>query len=413
MHLYLLGKAARIALPMMQAAQALKADGYLPCTLIGDLETAPLRQSAHCDGHLLVDFERPDDDRFCRLIHALAEKNPDAVLMPYDCDGIRLASRLRHRLRMRCSPIPDLETLDMLDDKWRFHGFCARNALSVPPSCRLTSKRSLGFAALTAQFGLPFVLKPITGSGSVGVRIIRSETQFNRDILNNPDYDFAPLIAQQFIDGEDIDLSLQATNGRLTALAIQQSRGRQVRFVRNAYLEGVAGQICEASLFHGVMHIDARVERGTGRVFLIECNPRFWASHTAAAACGLNFISASLRRAEPREGVHSLTEGTCNTRHPLLQPSAWLKLALDRQVAGRLLRIRLFDFYTLRELFGEMAARLAAPPAGGASAHPAAVRAAPALRALPTLPALPALRKLPVLPRPEVRITGFGPPTVY
>ncbi len=397
-HLYFLGKAARIALPMMQAASAA---GVVRCTLIGDAETAPLRQSAHCADHLPIDFDHPDDARVSRLINALAEKNPDAVLVPFDCDGVRMFGRLRRLLRMRAVPVPDVATLDMLDDKWRFHGFCTRNGFSVPASRQLTSKRSMGFAALAAQFGLPFVLKPTTGSGSVGVQIVRSEAQFESSILNNPAYDFAPLIAQQFIDGEDIDLGLQATSGRLNAMAIQQTEGRQVRFVANAWLEGVAAQICEASLYHGVMHIDARIERATGRVFLIECNPRFWASLTAAAACGLNFVAESLRPAAAAAEVRCLTSGACNTRHPLLQPSAWWKVAADRQAAGQLLRIRLFDLYTLRELAGDVAARLFTRPS----------------RADGRLPALAAFRPVagtpPAIAPPRIHVTGFGPPTVY
>lgn len=396
--LYFLGKAARIALPMLQAARQ---HGPGRCILIGDAETEPLRQSAHCAGHLLIDFGQPDDERLCRLLNALAEKNPACVLIPYDCDGIRMVNRLRPRLRMHCTPAPDPETLDMLDDKWRFHGFCSLNGFSVPASRRLTSKRSLGFAALSVQFGLPFVVKPITGSGSVGVQIVRSEAQFISDILDNPDYDFAPLIAQQFIDGEDIDLSLLATSGRLDAMAIQQTQGRQVRFVSNTYLEGVAEQICEASLFHGVMHIDARVQRTTGKVFLIECNPRFWASLTAAAACGLNFVSESLRQPAAKAGVRRLTDGVSNTRHPLLQPSVWWKVAADRQSAGRLLRIRLFDFYTLRELLGDIVARM----------FPRRARTAGPLPALGGL--RPAVFIPPALLPPEVHATGFGPPTVH
>jgi predicted ATP-grasp superfamily ATP-dependent carboligase len=358
-NLYFVGKAARIALPMMQAASAY---GKNRCSLIGDAETVPLLGSAHCAAHFLVHFERPDDEHFCALVNKLADASSDAVLVPFDCDGSRMVGRLRARLRMRCAPLPSLPTLDMLDDKWTFHAFCTRNGFSVPASRRFASKYTTGFAPLVAEFGLPFVLKPTNGSGSVGVQIVRSEAQFEREILRNPDYDHAPLIAQKFIDGEDIDLSLQAENGRLNALAIQQIQGRRIRFVANAYLEGFAAELCRASAYHGVMHIDARIERKTGQVYLIECNPRFWASLTAAACCGLNFVSESLYPRGSSRTVQRLTSGACNMRHPLLQPSAWWTMLVDRRAAGRLLRSRFFDAYTLRELLGDIASRALAGP---------------------------------------------------
>lgn len=354
--LIFLGKSARIALQMMQAARS---SGDARLTVIGDAETAPLTWSVHCHQHISINFDGTDDARFCSIIDAVAARSPDAMLVPFDCAGIRMAGRTAGRLRIKCSPCPDLPTLEMLDDKWAFHGFCELNGLTVPASQRVNSKHALDFASVFIELGLPFVVKPTNCSGSQGVQIIRSEAQFRETILDNPAYNFAPLVVQQFIEGEDIDLSILAIHGKPACVAIQQAHGNNVTFLPNSHLENLASLICQASGFHGVMHVDARIERQTGKVFLIECNPRFWATLTATVWCGLNFLETSLRPLHLSGQVRVLNSGSCNMRHLLLQPSMWGALLSDRSATGRLLRARTFDFYALRGLFEDVPGQVA------------------------------------------------------
>ena len=40
------------------------------------------------------------------------------MLIPADCDAIRLVNRVRDRLRLPITPIPDAATLDMLEQQW-------------------------------------------------------------------------------------------------------------------------------------------------------------------------------------------------------------------------------------------------------------------------------------------------------
>ena len=44
----------------------------------------------------------------------------------------------------------------------------------------------------------------------------------------------------------------------------------------------------------GVICIDARLERESNEIFLVEGNPRFWASVGDATLCGLNFVQVSI-----------------------------------------------------------------------------------------------------------------------
>jgi hypothetical protein len=311
-----------------------------------------LRWSSLCKRHLLIDFA--DDDRSARLINSLAHEASPPILIPYDCDGIRLVNRLQGRLALRSVPVPDLPTLEMFDDKWRFHEFCLANEFPVPPTRFVGAKDNLNFDEIEAALGLPFVVKPTNCSGSLGVQVVRSRQDFDQQLLHNPGYRYGPLIAQRYVDGLDMDINLLAVHGRLCALSIHRVNGGWMDFVPHTALEEIARRLCLASAYHGVMNVDVRLEKGTGHVFLLESNPRFWATLTAAVACGLNFVAESVRPCEAAQGPRRLTSGRFHNRHPLLRPSAWWQLLSDPGEAGRLLRTRLFDPYSLGQLAHEV-----------------------------------------------------------
>jgi carbamoylphosphate synthase large subunit len=281
------------------------------------------------------------------------------VLIPYDCEGIRLVNRLKGLLTLASLPLPEQATLDMFDDKWAFHQFCLGHGLPVPLTLWVGLKSALDFNALTAALGLPFVVKPTNASGSVGVVVVHGREQFQQDIIDKPGYDFSTLIAQQFIAGADMDINLLAHQGLLRAVSIHRPGAQYIEFVGHTQLEALAQKISQLSHYSGLMNVDARLENGSGRVYLIESNPRFWATLASTVYCGLNFAEASLQAeaagtAEPLR----LNSGRYHVRHPFFRPSCWGTLLLDRGPRGRLLRARTFDLYALGELLGQVPAIL-------------------------------------------------------
>ena len=355
----LVGRSTRIAIQVLQAIRSFS-DGK--CVLMGDGATVSLRRSTLCEEHVLINLDGVNDEHFVHLVNKRAEKTSEAVLIPFDCAGMRLADRIRRRLKLNMIPTPVLETLNMFDDKWTFYKFCVKNSILVPETRFIGTKHDLNFDAVTTQLGLPFILKPTGESGSLGVQIIESQHQFEEKILNNPNYEFGRLIAQRYIAGADMGISLLSVNGRLCSYSIQRPTGTRFDFVANAYLQEVASKICQTSGYDGVMHVDVRLEIETGKLFLIESNPRFWASLTASVWCGMNFVADSINPPSESTEVKQLTSGTFNTRNPLIWPSSWRSLAFDHGPGGRLLRAKALDWFTFVNLLSElplMALRLA------------------------------------------------------
>lgn len=316
------------------------------CTVLGDSETRNLIWSSLCSRHISIEFDHRADQQAIDAINAIYKTDPDVVLIPADCKGIRLINRIREQLLPKTIPIPDLSMLDQMDDKWQFYEFCRKAGLDVPTTYYIGSKDNLHYEDLVLKLGLPFVLKPSNESGSFGVQIIRSKEHYLKAVKDNHDYRFNSLIAQRYIDGNDVDISLLALHGRMKAFAIQEARASTIRFVQNSQLQELATKLCAESRFHGLMHIDARVDRQTGQVFLIESNPRFWASLTASVWCGLNFVEESVDARIRESGAKALVSGVAYTRHPILRPAHWMTLLRSGQ-RGRLTRLATLDIYSL------------------------------------------------------------------
>lgn len=300
-----------------------------------------------------IDFSGADDDRFVASVNRLVEDLPELVLIPTDCEGARMMMRVRNRLKARMIPAPDSTMLDCLDNKWRFYQFCKECGLNTPPTRFFGDKHELDFASTALELGGSFVVKPLSQAGSKGIVLISSEEDYRRNILDDDAYQYKPLIAQRYIRGTDVGLNLLSFKGKVTAIAIQQrhypqNEAARISFFQNDYLISVAHTIARESAYEGVMNIDARIEHGSGRVFLFECNPRFWRSVLASAWCGLNFVGETIEPSLKAGNIRMLTAGSADTfDHPLFRPSLWRHALFDRGHRGRMVRAMMSDICLL------------------------------------------------------------------
>lgn len=352
MILILLGSQPRVVLPVLQAAHDLDVAG---CILVGTAATPGLRWSALCHGYVRADFDDPGS--VARQLRELAQEHPGAVLVPCDCPAIRLLQALGPRLPLPSTPMPTPAALEVLDDKWKFHQLCVEQGLPVPSTVHVPDKHALSHGDLVAALGLPYVVKPANASGSLGVVVVHDRHELDRRIVGDPAYVDGALVVQRYVDGPDIDVDLLAIDGQLRALTSHRVAGCWMEFMRHPALEAMAARLCRATAYSGPMNLDARIDRATGQVLLIESNPRFWASLAAPLACGLNFLAEALPGApahlvEPRRP----TAVRCNRRHPLLRPAEWWRAVADGGPQGRLVRAVLLDPYALGELVAEVPA---------------------------------------------------------
>lgn len=340
-----------------QVLLALRSAGNFSCILLGGPGTRRLRHSVLCKERIEIDFERPDDEHFLRQLHGIAKREPHATLLPADCASVRMINRVRTELPLETIPLPDVEVMDMFDDKWRFFQFCRRHGLSVPDTIYIGRKEDLDFGRIAAQLGLPFIVKPSNEAGSTGVQVIQSEENFRRALLGNADYRFSTLVAQRYISGTDVCIDLFALRGKVRAMALRKREGAKISFFDNEQMRALGHAIVAESAYNGVMNMDARIEHVTGKVYLLESNPRYWATLAASAGAGLNFVAQSINPSLDDAPVSMLTQGEFNTRHPLTQPAAWAPMLFDKGGHGRLLRAKMVDMHGLGAAVKSLAAK--------------------------------------------------------
>lgn len=334
---------------VLQVLLALHTFTNANCVAVCARGTRFMRISRLCSSYLELNSSGEDDDQFVESVNRFAEAMPDLVLIPSDCDGARMIDRVRRRLQVTVVPTPDASMIDCFNSKWHFYLFCRQHGLNAPVTCFIGAKHELHYSSTVAKVGTPFVVKPVDQDGAKGVQVISSEAEYQQKIRNNDAYQYAPLIAQRYIEGTDVGLDLLSIKGKVVAIAIQQRDYPQndeagITFISNPYLENVAHTLSERSGYDGVMNVDARIEDGTGKAFLIEANPRFWRSLMASAWCGLNFVGECVEPSAPSDHVRMLTSGSADTYyHPLFRPSLWRYVLFDRGHRGRMVRAMLLD----------------------------------------------------------------------
>ena len=268
----------------------------LPYFLVGHRNIAFLRRSNRCRQYFENDLSLEERNKadFIQTIERLGSTNANLFLIPVDDSANRIVHSTFDHLRAGFYPIPDSSSFELLNDKWKFHQYCTKLGVPTPNTVYMNDKAQIDFDYLSATVGLPFILKPTNKSNSLGVRIIRSKEQLDEEILSNRKYNFFPLIAQTFIHGVDVDISVLADHGHIEHFAVQIKKEKTLCFVQNdkfvKFTETLVRNLC----YTGVIHIDARLDETSKEIFLVEANPRFWGSVGEATLCGLNFVRAGI-----------------------------------------------------------------------------------------------------------------------
>ncbi len=139
-----------------------------------------------------------------------------------------------------------------------------------------------------AALPLPVVIKPLADSGGRGVAVHRTAADRDARIAAGP----YPLLAQAYVDGQDVDLSFLADRGRLVAWSVQvREPDGAIRYIEDENVVAIGRKLAAASGYHGLAHIDMRYD-GPSRekVQVIECNPRFWGTFQYTLGLGVDFL---------------------------------------------------------------------------------------------------------------------------
>jgi biotin carboxylase len=286
---------AELALVVLKALRANRVRTLLVC---GKAAYAMLRSSRLVDAILLSGDLAARPDTVAEAINEQHRIAPIDIAMAADVDGLRLLHAMRLRLEPPVYPMPALDVLDLLNDKWSFHKLAVHLGLVVPRTLFYAGREQVDCSHISREIGFPAVVKPVSQWASIGFRLVESERHLAA-LVGDPTYGFDGVVVQQFIPGRDIGAGLFMRGGAVQALSTFFCGPRDAtEFVHIPELATSVGRVAAETRYEGVANFDARMD-DNGRVWLIECNPRFFMRITAARVCGLDFLRLGLPGVAP------------------------------------------------------------------------------------------------------------------
>jgi len=264
-----------------------------------------LRYSRYSKHHKLVNFWSgsvpvPEtQDWLCRYVK---EKSFD-IVVPSDIESASFLAATKNVMNLPntlCFPCSNAEVLDTLHNKWMFAEVCRQQSIPTPTTILLESADHLE-EGLFDEVGFPLMVKPLEAESSHGVVRLNSYKSLLAHVQGNSRYAQFPLIAQSFIPGQDIDISILAADGQILCSTVQSWINDAIlEFTSNPDLYDTAARLIRAFHYDGLAHFDMRIDMRTDKLYVLECNPRAWYTINASMWHGLNFVEMGVSYA--REG---------------------------------------------------------------------------------------------------------------
>ena len=182
---------------------------------------------------------------------------------------------------------PSLDTLETCLDKFALAVRCA-------PLLRTPTTHLVGPAAAGEQWQFPIIVKPRSGAGSRGVRLVHSRADL--DALGHDE----TLIAQELLPGDEYSVDVIANADGHVVAAVPRTRTRVDSgvsiaglTVRDPQLEATATAVAQAIGLTGVANVQLRRDTN-GVPALLEVNPRFPGAMPLTIAAGVDMPSLAL-----------------------------------------------------------------------------------------------------------------------
>jgi hypothetical protein len=266
--------------------------------VLGNGASRGLRRSRHCRNYRESRFGG-DPEILLTEIGEFVRRHAIDVVFPSDDVSTRLLAQLAGRLPVRSSPLPSLQTFDLLNDKWNFTRFCQDSGIRAPQGRLYDGAANLRQALDSGDVSLPITVKPVNRSGSFGVFHIREPG----DIAQIDAIDYRPILVQRHISGETIGISVLCDRGRVLAHATQRRDSKRFQLFANPDLLGNVIRLAALTGFSGPANLDAVLSADDGLSYIVECNPRFWYTIYLSMIAGLNFVELALADPRPSEGA--------------------------------------------------------------------------------------------------------------
>jgi ATP-grasp in the biosynthetic pathway with Ter operon len=285
MRILMISTTFRLPYQVMRCAQAAGSSVYI----LGTRGAKGLEHSRYCKG--FIRSARPIagafDHALAAEINRCSRTLDIQMIVPADISSTRSLIAVTHLLDRPCFPMPDLSAFDLLNDKWQFNQLCRTLEITCPESHLFPDVPSLELEI--SRFCTRRIAKPLSMDGGVGcVTFERTDAPKSLSAIF-----YKPVLVQEFIPGEDISTGVFCVSGEIRAfLAYRYHHQTHVTFFDEAIFAEIA-RLARHLKLEGVFNFDMRLAKD-GRIFFLECNPRFFIKLAMSMIAGINFVALGL-----------------------------------------------------------------------------------------------------------------------
>lgn len=250
---------------------------------------ASIKYSRYIDHYSLIDH-KTYDSKWIAIIKEYIQDHDIDVLMPVEIENIQLIG-LSDQLDANLVKylVPPSQSFETTLDKWEFFKFLKKNGIPTPESY----EDAEAVENSVDESSYPLLMKPKTGMGGFGITKQHNLKEVQKAFSENKYY-----MAQELINGYDIDMSVLCEGGKILAYTIQKgyvfssaiySAALGVKFRYEEAIFKQVKQLMESLEWSGFAHADLRFDEADGMFKILEVNPRAWGSIEASKSVGINF----------------------------------------------------------------------------------------------------------------------------
>lgn len=227
------------------------------------------------------------------IIEQIRVMQPD-ILMPVFDQGWEIIHTYRHEYEslVKIVPNPGHELYFKLSNKSRLVDYALEAGVPIPRTFKAKTIEEVHRLKKSLQY--PVILKPDTGTGGVGICRVDDAEQLSR-ILDQ--IHLVPMI-QEFVDGEDLELTILCFHGEpIAGSAYLSLRNAPLPFgppvaclsIKDDALMKIGCDFLQSIGFHGVAHLDFRRDRRDGIPKLLDFNVRVAGTNDISLRTGVDF----------------------------------------------------------------------------------------------------------------------------
>jgi predicted ATP-grasp superfamily ATP-dependent carboligase len=194
---------------------------------------------------------------------------------------------------VKIHPVSAVKTIDTILDKWKLNCWLKMNSFPYSNAIQMSTETETNNAF--DQFSYPVLLKPVTGIGGIGIKMMDSKENLKIALTKDKLYAKNYFI-QEYINGYDIDLSFFAIDGKILFHTIQKgfisdglTYSKGIEFLKNKELLELTSDIVSKLKYSGIAHLDFRYDSKNQKYTLIDFNARYWSSVEGSRIMGVNF----------------------------------------------------------------------------------------------------------------------------